>query len=237
MSFNYSNIFDKTPCFVLIKNLRYIDDNSKNPIESGEIIRFSDNLTSLMAELNRPNLEFDSKEKLKYFLYSMGFFSDLQNFSGDLLLQQIEAKSLSEIDSKIHDDFSNDAVLKVLFETKKLKNWEIMYDYGGTAYQQNCKIKDYQFFNETYDIRFFGGENQAIMFESISSYFEKNKFRNEIDVLLKEIRFDFFEMMDAHNGKTKIHPYDLWHSFLNFLYTEDLINESTLDVYAQDTYF
>ena len=83
MSFNYSNIFDKTPCFVLIKNLRYVDDNSKNPIESGEIIRFSDNLTSLMAELNRPNLEFDSKEKLKYFLYSMGFFSDLQNFFGD----------------------------------------------------------------------------------------------------------------------------------------------------------
>ena len=112
-----------------------------------------------------------------------------------------------------------------------------MYDYGGTAYQQNCKIKDYQFFNETYDIRFFGGENQAIMFESISSYFEKNKFRNEIDVLLKEIRFDFFEMMDAYNGKIKIHPYDLWHEFLHFLYMEDLINESTLVVYAQDTYF
>jgi hypothetical protein len=167
----------------------------------------------------------------------MGFFSDLQNFSGDLLLQQIEAKSLSEIDSKIHDDFSNDAVLKVLFETKKLKNWEIMYDFGGTAYQQNSKIKDYQFFDETYDIRFFGGGNQAIMFASISSYFEKNKFRNEIDVLLKEIRFDFFEMMDAHNGKTKIHTYDLWHSFLNFLYTEDLINENTLAVFAQDIYF
>lgn len=237
MPFSYSSILGKTPCFVIVKNLRYIDDNPENPIESGEIIRFSDDLTSLMAELNRPTLDFDSKEKLKYFLYSMGFFSDLQPFHGDDLIQRIEAKSLSEIVPEIHDGISIDAILKILFETKKLKNWEIMYDFGGTAYRQKNKLRDYEFFSETYDIRFFGGENQTVMFESISSYFEKNKYRNDIDVLLKEIRFDFFEMMDVHNGKTKIHPYDLWHRFLNFLYMEDLINKSTLDVYAQDTYF
>jgi hypothetical protein len=234
MSFNYSNIFDKTPCFVLIKNLRYVKDNSENPIESGEIIKFSANLTSLMAELNRPTLEFDSKEKLKYFLYSMGFFSDLQNFSGDMLLQHIEAKSLSEIDSKIHDDFSNDAVLKVLLETQKLKNWEIMYDFGGTAYQQPNKIRDYQFLSETFDIRFFGGNDQEKMFQFIFLYFEKHRYQNDLNATLKEIRFDFFEMMDEFNGKTKIYPYDLWHEFLTYLYQNELIDEEVYNFYLNE---
>jgi hypothetical protein len=237
MSFNYSTIFEKSPCFVLVKNLRYKNDNPQNPIERGEIIRFSEDLTSLMAELNRPKLEFDSKTKIKYFLYSMGFYSDLQQFEGDDLIQQIDKKTLSEIDAEIHEELSNDAILNILFENKKLKEWEIMYDFGGSAYQQNNKPRDYQFFDETYDIRFFGGKNQTVMFEFIAAYFEKNRYGNDIDLLLTEIRFDFFEMMDAHNGKTKIHPYDLWHSFLNFLYKEDLINESTLVEYAQDTYF
>ena len=230
MTFDYSIISQKAPCFVLIKNLRYLDDNTKNPIESGEIIQFSDDVTSLMAELNRPTLDFDSKEKLKYFLYSMGFFSDLKQFHGDILLQRIEAKSFSEIDPEIHDELSIDAVLKILFETKKLKNWEIMYDFGGTAYQQNNKLRDYQFFSETYDIRFFGGENQAVMFEFITTYFEKNRFRNDVNVLLTEIRFDFFEMMDAFNGKTKIQSYDLWHEFLTYLNQNSLINDEVYEL-------
>lgn len=230
MSFSYSSILGKMPCFVLVKNLRYLDDNPENPIESGEIIRFSDDLTSLMAELNRPTLDFDSKEKLKYFLYSMGFFSDLQPFHGDDLIQRIEAKSLSEIDTEFHEELSIDAILKILFDTKKLKNWEIMYDFGGTAYRQKNKLRDYQFFSETYDIRFFGGENQTVMFEFITAYFEKNRFRSDVNLLLTEIRFDFFEMMDAFNGKTKIHSYDLWHEFLAYLNQNSLINDEVYEL-------
>lgn len=232
MTLNYSNILEKGPCFVLIKNLRYLNDNMENPIEKGEIIAISDNLTEMMAKLNRPILEFDSKEKLKYFLYSMGLFSDLQQFHGEDLIKRIATKSLSEIDRDINDKLPNDAILKILFETNKLKNWEIMYDFGGTAYQQPNKLRDYQIFRETYDIRFFGGENKTIMFEFIATYFEKNRFRSDVNVVLTEIRFDFFEMMDSFYGKSKIHNYDLWQEFLLYLFQIEIINEDIYDFHS-----
>lgn len=234
MTLNYSNILEKSPCFVLIKNLRYLNDNIENPIEKGEIIAVSDNLTEMMAKLKRPILEFDSKEKLKYFLYSMGFFSDLQQLHVEDIIQQIEAKSLSEIDIVIHDELPNDAILKILFETNKLKNWEIMYDFGGTAYQQPNKIRDYQFLSETFDIRFFGGNDQEKMFQFIFLYFEKHRYQNDLNATLKEIRFDFFEMMDEFNGKTKIYPYDLWHEFLTYLYQNELIDEEVYNFYLNE---
>jgi hypothetical protein len=71
----------------------------------------------------------------------------------------------------------------------------------------------------------------------VKVYFEKHQLGNDIHELLKEIRFDFFEMMDSFDGQKQIFPYDLWHDFLNFLYNEDLIGEGIYEEYLNDKYF
>jgi hypothetical protein len=147
MSFNYSNIFDKTPCFVLIKNLRYEDDNSEKGIESGEMVALSTELSPLLAKLGSENTDSTTK------------------------------------------------------------------------------------------IYFFGGTDENQLFYFLKSYFEKHQLTSDLNDLLKAIRFDFLERMASFEDGKKVRPYDLWHSFLNFLYMEDLINKITLDVYSQDTYF
>lgn len=147
MSFNYSDILDRTPCFVLIKNLRYVDDNSENPIESGEMVALSTELSPLLTDLGTKNTD------------------------------------------------------------------------------------------STTEIYFFGGTDENQLFYFLKSYFEKHHLTYDLDELLRDIRFDFLERMASFEDGKKVHPYDLWHRFLNFLYMEDLINKSTLDVYAQDTYF
>jgi hypothetical protein len=147
MSFSYSNIQDKTPCFALIKNLIFVENNPENGIESGEIVSFSTELSPLLTEL-----------------------------------------SIINVDS-------------------------------------------------TTEIYFFGGPDENKLFYFLKTYFEKHHFTSDLDELLRDIRFDFLERMDSFEGGNKVHPYDLWHRFLNFLYMEDLIEESKLDVYTQDTYF
>ncbi len=147
MLFNYTDILDRTPCFVLIKNLRYVDNNTEKGIESGEMVALSTELSPLLAELS---LEND---------------------------------------------------------------------------------------NPTTEIYFFGGTDENVLFDFLKSYFENHQLTSNIHSLLREIRFDFLERMDSFEDGKKVHPYDLWHKFLHFLYMEDLINESTLVVYAQDTYF
>jgi hypothetical protein len=91
--------------------------------------------------------------------------------------------------------------------------------------------------NSTTEIYFFGGSDENKLFYFLKTYFEKHHLTNDLDELLRNIRFDFLERMDSFEDAKKVHPYDLWHKFLHFLYMEDLINESTLVEYAQDTYF
>ena len=91
--------------------------------------------------------------------------------------------------------------------------------------------------DSTTEIYFFGGTDENQLFYFLKSYFEKHHLTNDINELLRDIRFDFLERMDSFEGGNKVHPYELWHKFLHFLSMEDLIKESTLVVYAQDTYF
>ena len=147
MSFNYTDILDRTPCFVLIKNLRYVENNTEKGIESGEMVALSTELSPLLAELSTENAD------------------------------------------------------------------------------------------STTEIYFFGGPDENKLFYFLKTYFEKHHLTNDLDELLRDIRFDFLERMDSFEGGIKLYPYDLWHKFLHFLYMEDLINESTLVVSAQDTHF
>jgi hypothetical protein len=65
MSFNYANILDKTPCFALIKNLTFIENNPENGIESGDIVTLSTELSPLLAELSTENA--DSTTEIYFF--------------------------------------------------------------------------------------------------------------------------------------------------------------------------
>ena len=65
MSFNYTDILDRTPCFVLIKNLRYVENNTEKGIESGEMVALSTELSPLLAELSTENA--DSTTEIYFF--------------------------------------------------------------------------------------------------------------------------------------------------------------------------
>jgi hypothetical protein len=147
MSFNYANILDKTPCFALIKNLTFIENNPENGIESGDIVTFSTELSPLLAELSTENAD------------------------------------------------------------------------------------------STTEIYFFGGPDENKLFYFLKTYFEKHHLTNDLDELLRDIRFDFLERMDSFEGGIKVHPYDLWHKFLQFLYHQDEITEQILEEYLSDKYF
>jgi hypothetical protein len=147
MSFNYANILDKTPCFALIKNLSFIENNPENGIESGDIVTLSTELSPLLAELSKENAD------------------------------------------------------------------------------------------STTEIYFFGGTDENKLFYFLKTYFEKHHLTNDLDELLRDIRFDFLERMDSFEGGIKVHPYDLWHKFLQFLYHQDEITEQLLEEYLSDKYF
>jgi hypothetical protein len=147
MSFNYANILDKTPCFALIKNLNFIENNPENGIESGDIVTFSTELSPLLPELSKENTD------------------------------------------------------------------------------------------STTEIYFFGGPDENKLFYFLKTYFEKHHLTNDLDELLRDIRFDFLERMDSFEGGIKVHPYDLWHKFLQFLYHQDEITEQLLEEYLSDKYF
>jgi hypothetical protein len=147
MSFNYANILDKTPCFALIKNLTFIENNPENGIESGDIVTFSTELSPLLAELSTENAD------------------------------------------------------------------------------------------STTEIYFFGGPDENKLFYFLKTYFEKHHLTNDLDELLRDIRFDFLERMDSFESGIKVHPYDLWHKFLQFLYHQDEITEQILEEYLSDKYF
>jgi hypothetical protein len=237
MPFDYSPILPKAPCFVLIKNLRYDNDDNQQKIATGKIISFSDELTPLLAQLNRPNLDFSSIKNLKRFLYTQGFFQELTLLEGSELRGAIDCKSIAEIDSRLSDGTSVDVILQQLFADGRLKECDIIYDFGGSSYHEKNRLKDFEVYRETFDIRFFGGDNKLVLFDFLKSFFDKHHLGHNIHELLKEIRFDFFEMMDAYNGNEKIYSYDLWHEFLHFLFDKDMIPVEILEDYLADTYF
>jgi hypothetical protein len=237
MCFDYKLVHEKSPCLVLVKNLRYFHDDIEKRIETGEIISFSQELMPLLAQLNRPSLNFLSFNQLKRFLYTQGFFSELELLTGNELIDNIESKNFSEIDLELNEDESCDEILKFLFDQGKLKKWDIMYDFGGTAYHEKNKLRDYQVYDETFDIRFFGGKDNSVLFDFIQAFFERYHFGNNTHELLKEIRFDFFEMMDPFDGEKQIYPYDLWREFLQLLFNKDLITSDVFDEYFTDKYF
>lgn len=237
MPFDYSPILPKAPCFVLIKNLRYANHDNQQKIATGEILSFSDELTPLLAELNRPALDFSSIKHLKRFLFTQGFFQELALLEGNELREAIDCKSIAEIDSRLSDGTSVDVILQQLFADGRLKEWDIIYDFGGSSYQEKNRLKDFEVYEETFDIRFFGGESKAKLFDFLNAFFEKHYRGNNIHELLKEMRFDFFEIMDAYNGTEKIYSYDLWHEFLHFLFDKDMISVDIFEDYLADSCF
>jgi hypothetical protein len=237
MAFDYSPIFPKAPCFVLMKNLRYTKDDNQQKIASGDIISFSDELPPLLAQMNRPPLDYLSIKYLKPFMYSQGFFQDLALLEGNELKEAIDRKSFADIDSRLSDDISVDLILQQLFATGSIKKWNINYDFCGSAYHKKNRLKDFEVYKETFDIRFFGGDDKLVLFDFLKSFFDKHHLGHNIHAFLKEIRFDFFEMMDAYNGTEKIYSYDLWHEFLHFLFDKDEIPVEIFEDYLADTYF
>ncbi len=225
MKFNYKQILGKAPCYVLIKNLRYLNNDINQEIEHGEIISFSQDLKQLTSLLNQPKLQFSSVNQFKRFLYAQGFFSDLNLLFGKDLIEQIHGKSFSEIDPIFNGELNVDEVLKYLLGNGGLKKWKIQYDFGGTAYHNKNKLPDYYLYNETYDIRFFGGNDIDKLFAFLELFFKKQYTGIDTYELLNKIRFSFFEMMDSFDGEQKIYPYDLWHEYLNYLYNKDIISD------------
>ncbi len=68
MKFSYNTILSEAPCFTLIKNLRYKDDDPLLPIRKGVIIQISKSKNELVKIIPKPEGNFKTARQIKRFL-------------------------------------------------------------------------------------------------------------------------------------------------------------------------
>jgi hypothetical protein len=215
MKFSYASILSEAPCFALIKNLRYKHDDPLLPINKGEIIKISKNKNELIKLIPKPDGNFTTAKQIKRFLFRAGFILEYTDFKGEELLRQIE------LDPILYEEFSYKPGKKIsnLLEELKEYNWisndKLYYNYSGSAYHDDCKLRDYQLFNETYDIRFFAGEDKEKIYQFILEFINgRLHLGKPISGILSLVQSDFLDAMDNYTGVEKISGYDCW-EYLN----------------------
>jgi hypothetical protein len=217
MKFNYKPILSEAPCFALIKNLRYENDNPLLPIKKGEIIQLSTNKSDLYKFIPKPDGNFKTARQIKRFLFRAGIILEYNTeFKGEELLKQID------LDSTLYEEFSFKPGKKIseLLELVKEYNWitedKLYYNYSGSAYHDDCKLRDYQLFDETYDIRFFAGADKEKTYQFVLKYIHSRLALNKpISGILSVVQSDFMESMDNYSGVENFSGYDCW-EYLNY---------------------
>lgn len=223
MKFNYKPILSEAPCFALIKNLRYEDDDPLLPIRKGEIIQISKSKNELIKLIPKPEGNFKTARQIKRFLFRAGDILEYTDFKGQELLKQID------LDPILYEHFSFKPGKKIsnLLEILKEDNWitknNLFYDYSGSAYHDDCKLRDYQLFDETFDIRFFGGADKEKMYQFVLNYIHSRLALDKpISGILAVVQSDFMESMDNYSGVENFSGYDCW-EYLNYRLRNELI--------------
>jgi len=217
MKFSYEPILSEAPCFALIKNLRYKEDDPLLPIRKGEIIQLSTNKSELYKLIPKPDGNFKTARQIKRFLFRAGIIFEYNTeFKGEELLKQID------LDATLYEEFSFTPGKKIseLLEVMREENWitqdKLYYDFSGSAYHDFYKIRDYQLFDETYDIRFFAGAYKEKTYQFVLKYIHSRlALGKPISGILSVVQSDFMESMDNYSGTEKFSGYDCW-EYLNY---------------------
>jgi hypothetical protein len=217
MKFNYEPILSEAPCFALIKNLRYKDDDPLLPISKGEIIQVAITKSELYKLIPKPDGNFKTARQIKRFLFRAGIILEYNTeFKGEDLLKQID------LDATIYEEFAFKPGKKIseLLEEMRDNNWitedKLYYDFSGSAYHDNYKLRDYQLFDETYDIRFFAGADKEKTYQFLLKYIHSRLALNKpISGVLSVVQSDFMDLMDNYSGVKNFSGYDCW-EYLNY---------------------
>jgi hypothetical protein len=217
MKFSYYTILSEAPCFALIKNLRYKEDDPLLPIRKGEIIQLSTNKSELYKLIPKPDGNFKTARQIKRFLFRAGIIFEYNTeFKGEELLKQID------LDATLYEEFSFTPGKKIseLLEVMREENWitedKLYYDFSGSAYHDFYKIRDYQLFDETYDIRFFAGADKEKTYEFVLNYIHSRLALDKpISGILSVVQSDFIDSMDNYSGLENFSGYDCW-EYLNY---------------------
>lgn len=215
MKFNYAPILSEAPCFALIKNLRYKDDDPLLPIIKGEIIQVATTKSELYKFIPKPDGNFKTARQIKRFLFRAGIILEYNSeFKGEELLKQID------LDTLIYEEFSFKPGKKIseLLEEMRDENWitkdKLYYDFSGSAYHDIYKLRDYQLFDETYDIRFFAGADKEKTYQFVLKYIHSRLALDKpISGILSVVQSDFMESMDNYSGVENFSGYDCWEYF------------------------
>ena len=217
MKFNYAPILSEAPCFALIKNLRYEDDDPLLPVRKGEIIQVATSKSELYKLIPKPDGNFKNARQIKRFLFRAGIILEYNTeFKGEELLKQIDLDPILYE----HCSFKPGKKISDLLELLKEYNWitkdKLYYDYSGSAYHDDCKLRDYQLFDETYDIRFSGGADKEKIYQFVLKYIHSRLALDKpISGILSVVQSDFMESMDNYSGVENFSGYDCW-EYLNF---------------------
>lgn len=213
MAFNYEKIFEAAPCYALIKNLRYKNDEFDNPIEKGVLIATSINETELSRMIPEPPLTFKTIKQLKRFLYRCEQMDNIFGYQGDELLKMIDKDDVLLWDAIYKPGRRISEMVQLCIENEYFTEEMFYYDYTGTAYHYPNKIRDYLIFDEWYDILFFCGDNKEKLYLFFVDLIrEKHSDGISLSSILNRISSDYFDRIASYNGE--ISGFEYW-EYLN----------------------
>jgi len=209
MAFNYEKIFEAAPCYALIKNLRYEKDNSDRPISKGELIAISTDERELRRMIPKPPLAFKTISQLKRFLYRCEMMEDIDHFTGDELLNMIDKDEILRWDAIHKPGRTMEEMVQLCFEFKYFEERDFYYNYTGSTYHDPRKIRDYQVFDEWYDMPFFGGDDKEKLYLFFVELIrQKHAAGVSLSSIFNDISSDYMDRLASYNGE--ISGYELW---------------------------
>ncbi len=221
MSFNYDKIFEAAPCYALIKNLRYEKDNSDRPISKGELIAASTDERELCLMIPKPPLAFKTIMQLKRFLYRSGMMEDIDHYEGDELLKMIDKDEILRWEAIYKPGRTMEEMVRLCFHYEYFGEREFYYDYTGSAFHYPNKIRDYQIFEEWYDMPFFGGDDKEKLYQFFVELIrQKHAEGFSLSSVFNSISSNYMDRLASYNGE--ISGYELWEYLQDRLRNEPL---------------
>lgn len=209
MAFNYEQIVEAAPCYALIKNLRYEKDDYGRPIKKGELIAIAKHESELRQMIPKPPMAFKTIRQLKRFLYRCEMMQDIDHYKGDELLKVIDKDKILNWDAIYKPGRTMEEIVRLCFQSEYFGERDFYYDYTGSAYHNESKIRDYQIFDECYDMPFFcGDDREKLYLFFVDLIREQHSQGQALSAIFNNISANYMDRIASYNGETS--GYEMW---------------------------
>jgi hypothetical protein len=134
---------------------------------------------------------------------------DIDHYKGDELLKVIDKDKVLLWDAIYRPGRTMEEMVRLCFQFGYFGERDFYYDYTGSAYHDPGKIRDYQIFDEWYDMPFFCGDDREKLYlffvDLIRAQYSKGVTLRSV---FKGIAVDYMDRIASYNGETT--GYELW---------------------------